>query len=211
MSAVEFYFDFSCPWTYLAFTRLQESAIRTGSGIHWKPVLVEDVRKQVNPAGADSRVEPIAAKAKYAADDLARWAEFCGISITLPTGWPVRPLDALTGMLVADQAGVAAKYAAGMFAAYFGDGRDIGARSVVLEVANSAGLDVPAFESGLDEEPKRATVGKNGEQLVERGGFGSPTMFVGELMFFGNDRMPLVEFALGQTSGRTFVMPGKHG
>ena len=67
---------------------------------------------------------------------------------------------------------------------------------------------IAARLSGTDSA---AGVRANVDELIGRGGFGSPTLFVGDHMFFGNDRMPLVEFALGQASGRAFVMPGQHG
>jgi 2-hydroxychromene-2-carboxylate isomerase len=73
------------------------------------------------------------------------------------------------------------------------------------------GFERDVFDTGLRSPDVLQQVKDSSRSLLERGGFGSPTMFVGESMFFGNDRMPLVEFALGQTSGRTFVMPGQHG
>jgi 2-hydroxychromene-2-carboxylate isomerase len=98
-----------------------------------------------------------------------------------------------------------------VFSAYFGAGADIADISVLSDLAEQAGLERQSFEQALIATSVVEGVDANIQLLLRRGGFGVPTMFVGDDMFFGSDRMPLVEFALGQSSGREFVMPGQHG
>jgi len=208
MAEVEFYFDYSCPWTYLAFVRLRETAARTGATIAWRPIMVDRVRQEINPGAAESRRDPEPRRARYQEKDLADWANFCGLSIHKPDDWPPDTELSLSGAVLAAETPLMAKYSDAIFRACFAEGLDISDRDVVIEIAYMVGL--------TDITDQIGTVGPvdkvraNEADLLGRGGFGSPTMFVGDAMFFGNDRMPLVEFALGQASGRTFVMPGKH-
>ena len=88
MSDVEFYFDYSCPWTYLAFTRLTETVARTGAEIVWRPIMVDRVRHEINPAAEKSRQDLHPSRARYQAKDLADWANFCDLSIKVPDDWP---------------------------------------------------------------------------------------------------------------------------
>jgi 2-hydroxychromene-2-carboxylate isomerase len=209
MAEVEFYFDFSCPWTYLAFGRLRETAMRTGSTISWHPIRVDRVRHEINPEAPKSRKDPEPRKAAYQAKDLNDWASFCGLSVQMPGDWPPNTDLALCGAVLAADAGATAKYSEAVFRAYFGEGRDISQLDVVSDIAES--VDLASITSQLGKPACVEQVRVNEANLIRKGGFGSPTMFVGDSMFFGNDRMPLVEFALGQASERTFVMPGKHG
>jgi 2-hydroxychromene-2-carboxylate isomerase len=209
MAEVGFYFDYSCPWTYLAFTRLCETATRTGSTIVWYPIRGDRVRHDVNPDAPESRQDPEPRKARYQVKDLSDWAIYCSLTIQIPGAWPPDTEFALSGVVLANDAGLSARYSEAIFRAYFAEGHDISQVDVVREIAESVGLVVTTSQL-TDAEPAEQ-VRANEVELMRKGGFDSPTMFVGESMFFGNDRMPLVEFALGQASGRTFVMPGQHG
>lgn len=207
---VEFFFDQSCPWTYLAFTRIQETATRVGARVAWKPILVDEVHRAANRKFPGSRVDPNPAKAQYQAKDLQDWARFCGIRIRQPEHWPVTPGYAQCGAVVADRAGKLVAFVAATFAAYFDGSQDIRDLAVLEAIAERVGLDREQFVADLQTPETRAVVEANGQELVRRGGFGSPTMFVGDDMYFGNDRMPLVEVALARASDRRFVMPFDH-
>jgi 2-hydroxychromene-2-carboxylate isomerase len=211
MATVDFYFDCSCPWTYLAFTRLRETTTRTGAAINFRPILVDRVRRLVNSEGPSSRVDPNVARAAYRAKDLQDWARFCDIRITLPAKGPAEMEPAMAGAVLAAELGYAIPYVKGVFEACFKNGIDVSDTQALIEIAVSAGLDGDLFVRGIADEATLAAVRANCTELIERGGFGSPTMFVSDDMYFGNDRMPLVEFAIGQTSDRQFVMPGQHG
>ncbi len=211
MAAVEFYFDYSCPWSYLASVRLIETATRTGTTIHWRPVVVQRLWDRMSPEHRPAREPVVPCKAAYAQQDLDAWADYIGIPITRPADWPADAGLAAIGGIIAGQHQRSRDYSDAVFSAYFGLGRDITDSAVLADLAGLAGLDREAFARALTEAAHAARVEANIDTLLERGGFGVPTMFVGERMFFGSDRMPLVEFALGQSSDRTFIMPGQHG
>lgn len=209
-TAVEFFFDYSCPWTYLAFTRLQESAARTGAAIAFRPVSLPLVHEKTNPGLAKSRSDPNPARARYAVQDLADWADYCGVTLRRGPEPVADSLPALRGAICAIASGHARPYSRAVFAGQFAVGDNIADAAVLSGYAAAAGIAPADFERALDDPATLDKVRANSAELVERGGFGSPSMFVGGRLYFGNDRMPLVEFALGQTSGRRFVMPGDH-
>lgn len=203
MARLEFFFDCSSPWTYLAFARIHDVVARTGAEIAFKPVLVGGIFNAVNPQVYEQRANPDQRKARYYVKDLNDWAQFVGIRIGQPPVFPVRAVDAMRGAIVAQDAGRLVPYATAIFEAYWGDLRDIGQRDVLASCATRAGLDPAAFAEGLLRQDVKNRLRANTEEVIARGGFGSPTMFVdGDDMYFGNDRLPLVEAALMRRRAR---------
>lgn len=204
---VEFFFDYRCPWSYLALVRLTETATRTGAAVVWKPVNVKDVLAQ---AGGAATLQGNTRRAQYDRKDLQDWSVYCDVRMNYPPEWSDDSAPALRGAIVAIEEGCAAVYSRGVFSNLFGAGKDIGQMAVLTSIAQEVGMDGHAFETRLGEDSTAAAVNDNGAELLQRGGFGTPTLFVAGSMFFGNDRMPLVEFAIGQASSRQFVAPGDH-
>jgi 2-hydroxychromene-2-carboxylate isomerase len=209
--AVEFYFDTTCPWSYLALERAREAAVRTGSRVVYRPVLVDDVLRLVNPAFPADRTDPVPARARYQAKDLADWARYCGLVLRKPQPWPLQAEWAQRGAVVAAASGGAGAYLEAVFVALFADNRDISERAVVEAVAAEAGLDPVEFAKRIGDNATLLQVRSNGAELVARGGFGTPTFLVGDDLYFGNDRLPLVEAALARQAGMQLVLPGAHG
>lgn len=194
---LEFYFDCSSPWTYLAFTRVHDVAARTKAEIIWKPVLVGGVFNAVNQDVYERRANPDPRKALYYAKDLEDWASFAGITIGQPSVFPVNSVRAMRGALVALDDGKLVPFARAVFEAYWGDLEDISLPEVLSRIAVSLGYTGPEFLQRIDTSEIKARLRANTDELISRGGFGSPTMFVnGRDMYFGNDRLPLVEAAL---------------
>lgn len=203
MKTVEFFFDCSSPWTYLAFHNLLKLQAELGFPIVWKPILVGGIFNTVNPSVYRSREEPVPAKDAYLAKDLADWARVTGIAIRWkPTTFPINTAKAMRGCLVADEQGALPTFARLVFEAYWRDDRDISEPSLLADLAARSGLDATAFLAGIERADIRQRLRDNGDELVRRGGFGSPTLFVGgDDMYFGNDRLPLVRAALCDASG----------
>ena len=199
MATLEFFFDCSSPWTYLAFSRIPAIAERTRARIVWRPILVGGVFNAVNPGVYQARANPDARKASYYEKDLKDWARYCGIQIGKPPVFPVRAVNAMRGALAADEKGRLVAYAHAVFEAYWGALKDIGQDSVLEEIAVQVGLDREWFRGRIATADIKERLKANTAELIERGGFGSPTMFVnGQDMYFGNDRLPLVEAALAR-------------
>jgi 2-hydroxychromene-2-carboxylate isomerase len=211
MASVEFYFDYSCPWSYLAFMRLIETATRTGSTIEWRPIVLDTLLARAHPDHPVDREPADSRKSAYEARDIEAWADYVGVEINRPAAWPASTALAARGAVVAARQERIKAYSAAVFSAYFGPGADIADISLLSDLAEKVGIERQSFEQALIDISVVEGVDANIKSLLSRGGFGAPTMFVGDDMFFGSDRMPLVEFALGQSSGREFVMPGQHG
>jgi 2-hydroxychromene-2-carboxylate isomerase len=102
-------------------------------------------------------------------------------------------------VIAADEQGALVAFARAAFEAYWGDLEDVSRKDVLMSVAQRAGLDGQALVARSEAPEIKERLRLNTEEVIARGGFGSPTMFVnGDDMYFGNDRLPLVEAALSK-------------
>jgi 2-hydroxychromene-2-carboxylate isomerase len=194
---LEFFFDVSSPWTWLAFERIVPLAAEAGVLIEWKPVLVGGVFNAVNQGIYEQRANPVPAKAAYAAKDLKDWARYQGLELHWPSVFPVRSVLAMRACVAALETGQLAGFARGLFEAYWSHGADISQPEVVAACAGRAGLEPAPLLEAASSEPVKASLTAITSELIARGGFGSPTIFVDTTdMYFGNDRMELVAAAL---------------
>lgn len=197
MPDLEFFFDCSSPWTYLAFEGVQPIAARHGVTIRWRPILVGGVFNSVNPSVYEQRAQPVPAKARHAAKDLADWARLLGIEIGSPPVFPVNSVKIMRGAFLAIEQECLVTYARAAFRSYWSELKDISRDEVIGEIVAECGLPQAAFFERIADPAIKAKLRDNTDELIERGGFGSPTMFVGgDDMYFGNDRLPLVDAAL---------------
>lgn len=195
---VEFFFDCSSPWTYLAFEEVQRVARETGAAIEWRPILVGGVFNAMNPSQYEARRNRVAPKEAYVAKDLADWAGRYALRIVWPPAvFPVNSVSAMRGCLVAARNGRLVEHARAVFEAYWRDDLDISKPEVLDAIRARCGLDRDDYFAGIADPEIKAQLRRNVDELIARGGFGSPTTFVaGIYMYFGNDRMPLVRDAI---------------
>ncbi len=205
MRSVEFFFDCSSPWTYLGFEQIQRTlapGIETAEvELVWRPFLVGGVFNTVNPSVYEGRAKPVPVKARHYAKDLADWARYVDIRIGSPPVFPVNSVKAMRGAFFAQEQGMLVAYARRVFERYWGDLADVSQDDVLEGIVREVGLDAPAFFAAIRSDDYKARLRANTDELIERGGYGSPTMFVdGDDMYFGNDRIPLVAHRLGLPS-----------
>jgi 2-hydroxychromene-2-carboxylate isomerase len=196
---LEFFYDCSSPWTYLAFSKIESIAQRHNAELVWKPILVGGVFNAVNPSVYEQRANPVKVKARYMKKDLQDWAHLYRLKITDMTElcvFPVNSVKAMRGAFVAEEQGRIAPYSRLVFETYWGDNRDISKDEVLRDIVRGSGLDEAEYFRKINEPAYKDKLKANTAELMERGGFGSPTIFVDGSMFFGNDRLPLVEHAL---------------
>ena len=195
---LEFFYDVGSPWTYLAFHRVAHVAAEAGAELVYKPILVGGVFNAVNPAVYESRANPVKPRAAYMGKDLADWATHYGLRIAWPPSvFPVNSVKAMRGALVALDEGCVEEFSRAAFEAYWGEGRDISQDDEVLSLARRVGLAEASFAERIASPEIKARLRANTDELVTRGGFGSPTMFVDrDDLYFGNDRLVLVSEAL---------------
>ncbi len=195
---IEFYFDCSSPWTYLAFSSAVDLMRATGVDFIWKPFLVGGVFNTVNPSVYANRENPVPVKQRYYNKDLQDWARYTGIQIGAPPVFPVNSVKVMRGAFVAIEEGCIERYARIAFESYWGDLNDISRDDEVRKIAESAGLEPDRFFEKITSQTYKDQLRSNTDELMERGGFGSPTFFVDENdMYFGNDRLPLIRHAIG--------------
>jgi 2-hydroxychromene-2-carboxylate isomerase len=200
---IEFFFDCSSPWTYLAFHNIQPLAAEFGAEIVWRPILVGGIFNTINPTVYQSRQAPVAEKARYAGKDLRDWARLAGLAIKMPpTVFPVNSVKAMRACLVLEPQGKLVPFARAVFEAYWGADRDIARDAVLADICAALGVDAAALFAAAGADAVKAQLRANTDEVMARGGFGSPTIFVGKTdMYFGNDRLPLVRAALERIGG----------
>jgi 2-hydroxychromene-2-carboxylate isomerase len=200
---IEFFFDCSSPWTYLAFHNIQPMAAELGVPIAWRPILVGGIFNTV-PQRLRLARKPDAGEGRLYAQGPGRWARAAGLKIVFPPRvFPVNSVKAMRGRLLLEADGKLTAFARAAFEAYWGDDEDISQDDVLARVAIRAGVDPVYLFAGLGEHAVKDRLRANTEELMRRGGFGSPTMFVGGTdMFFGNDRLALVRAAVERSRKR---------
>jgi 2-hydroxychromene-2-carboxylate isomerase len=197
MHTLEFFFDCSSPWTYLAFERIQPIATRTDIEMRWKPILVGGIFNTINPSVYETRQNPVPAKARYQQKDLADWAWYTGVEIGSPPAFPVNSVKVMRGALIALDEGRLVPFARRAFRRYWTELADISQDDEVRLIASDSGMDPDALLTAIATPALKDRLRANTDELVRRGGFGSPTLFLdGDDMYFGNDRLVLVEARL---------------
>ncbi len=197
MTAVEFFYDVSSPWTYFASRRIQQFCATNQVELVWKPFLVGGVFNKVNPSVYERRENPVPPKDNYYQKDMRDWARYFGIDMIKPSVFPLNSVKALRGAFVAIEAGVVAAYSEACFNAYWVQNRDISQVDELRAVAIESGLEPDAFFEAIGQPDIKQKLFDTTDELIERGGFGSPTFFLnGDDMYFGNDRIELMQAAL---------------
>jgi 2-hydroxychromene-2-carboxylate isomerase len=195
---IEFFFDCSSPWTWIAFHNLQPLARELGVTVRWRPVLVGGIFNTVNPSVYEFRQRGVPAKLAYHRKDLQDWARKAGLTINFPPAvFPVNSVKAMRGCLLLEPEGKLVPFAAAVFAAYWTHDRDISQDAVLADLCAGIGVEPQGFLEGIARPDIKAQLKANTDEVIARGGFGSPTIFVGgDDMYFGNDRLALVRDAV---------------
>lgn len=203
MASVEFFYDYSSPWTYLAFTKIDGLCRKYNADLQWRPFLVGGVFNTVNPSVYEFREKGVPAKQHYMAKDMSDWARYYGLKIVMPPSvFPVNSVKALRGALVAlEHPGKFLPYSYRVFETYWGEDQDISQDEVLRKIVAAVGLDEEEYFDKIKRQDYKDRVRANTDAVIERGGFGTPTIYVnGDSMFFGNDRLVLVEEELKRSA-----------
>lgn len=199
---VEFFYDYSSPWTYLAFTRIDGLCRKYAAALSWRPILVGGIFNTINPSVYEFREKGVAAKQKYMAKDMQDWARYYALTIKNPPSvFPVNSVKALRGALVAlEHPNTFLPYSFRVFETYWGEDKDISQDAVLRAIVEAVGLDPQEYFDKIARQDYKDRIRANTDELMRRGGYGTPTMFVNGAMFFGNDRLVLVEEELKRSA-----------
>jgi len=199
---VEFFFDLSSPWTCLAFHNLPAVLEHTGTSAVYRPILVGGVFNAVNPAVYAAREQADNRRLLHSWKVLKDWAALAGVPMNFPSEWhPAKSISAMRFCCaLEDDQPALLRFARGAFASYFDRQENLDDPAVLAAVADAEGLDGVRIAAAAGSDPVKARLRANTEELIARGGYGSPSIFVdGNDMYFGNDQLPLVEAALART------------
>ena len=194
MSSVEFFFECSSPWTYLAFHNLPPLVEQFGGCIEWRPILVGGVFNAVNKAVYSERSDPaVPAKHRYAIRSLEDWSRSAGLRRNaVPSFHPASAVKLMRGCTVLADDDRLPLFARKCFESYLEHNEDISRDEIVAQVCIRAGVDPAWMMSEIGKDEIKTRLRQTTQELIDRGGFGSPTMFVRGSMYFGNDALPLV-------------------
>jgi 2-hydroxychromene-2-carboxylate isomerase len=191
---VEFFFDLGSPATYLAYTQLPKICEQTNSQLIYKPMLLGGVFKATGNASPAT----IAAKGRYMFQDLDRYAKRYGVPLKFTAEFPINTLmlmRAVMGMQLRHPERFAALIDC-LFHALWVEGRNLNDPATVAAVLTQNGFDPNQVLALTTDEEVKAALKDNTEKAVQRGVFGAPSMFVGNQMFFGQDRLDFILEAL---------------
>ena len=189
---LEFYYDYGSPYSYLADTQVAAIAKRAGATLVRKPMLLGGVFK----ATGNSSPAALAQKSRWSAFDMPMWARHYGVPFQRNPFFPVNTLALMRGAAAAQIDGLFERYHPAIYKAMWVDGRNLNDIAEVAEVLTAAGLDARQFGTRIQDQDAKDRLKATTDEAVARGVFGAPTSFVGDMMFFGNDRLPFVEMAL---------------
>ena len=191
---VEFYFDFGSPTAYLAYTQLPKIAAENGAEIVWRPMLLGGVFKG---AGNQSPVM-VALKGVWMWNDMERWANRYGVPLEKNPFFIINTLTLMRGAagLQLRKPELFLRYVDVMFRAMWVEPCNLGDATVVAGVLRKEGFDDESFAALVGDPEVKAKLIALTEEAVKRGVFGAPTMFVGDEMHFGQDRLDFVREAL---------------
>jgi 2-hydroxychromene-2-carboxylate isomerase len=191
---IDFYFDFPSPYSYLAHTQLPKLAAEHGATIVYHPFRILELMKIV---GNRPTTIECKSKGKYATVDLQRWAKRYKVDVSRnPNSRSFDYAKFDRGALVAIADGRGAEYVTAIFDAIWRDAADLSQRPVLIGALTRAGFDGHGLLQRVASNDIVAKLDAETATAAERGVFGAPTMFVGDQMFFGNDRLDFVAEAL---------------
>ncbi|MGZ3426373.1 MAG: DsbA family protein [Polyangia bacterium] len=190
MKKLELFFDLSSPYSYMAATQVEALAARAAAAVEWRPMVLGAVFKAVG----NEMPARVPQKARWMGQDLARWADHYGVPWQMSSHFPLSTIKAM-GLVLVDDTKAAAVALAG-FRAMWAEDRDITQDAELRRIAELGGLDPAAALAAIENPAIKERLRANTDEAVARGAFGAPTLFVGEELFWGNDRLHFVEAAL---------------
>jgi 2-hydroxychromene-2-carboxylate isomerase len=197
---IEFFFDCSSPWTYLAFENVQPLAAEFAAQIVWRPILVGGIFNAVNPGVEFNKRKDSMPPRKlaYLQKDLADWARVTGIDIKFPpSGHPVNSVKVMRGCIILAPHGKLIPWARAAFQAYFSGDRDISTEAVIADLCRAVDVDPAWLLASIARQEVKDALRANVDEAIARGAFGSPTCYLDhEDMYFGVDRLQLLRVAM---------------
>ena len=204
---IEYFFDWSSPWTYLAFKGITDLSKKKDFELIWKPILVGGIFNTTNPSVYEARnnPNPVKEKINYYFEDLKDWSNFRSIIINhdgfgegfSPEVFPVNSVKAMRGAFMFLDQGNIKNHVNSIFYAYWTDGLDISLEENLIKIVENLDVNPNKFLNFIQQQDTKDRLKENTQELIDRGGFRSPTFFLNEnKIYFGQDRITLIESQL---------------
>jgi len=188
---VDFFFSFLSPYSYMAASQLGS----LGAAVNLRPFDLMDLMTSVGNAPTTITCKP---KGLYARTDLGRWAQHYGIPL-MPSDIVANDVTACSfAVLAAPDSELALNITQALFRKIWGESVTLKDSESILRVLGEEGLATPELISRFGAEEHADELQHNTDEAIERGVFGAPTFFVGDQMFFGNDRLDFLRATLGE-------------
>jgi 2-hydroxychromene-2-carboxylate isomerase len=193
--SIDFYFDYGSPTSYLAYKQMPGLIQRSGATVNFRPILLGGILQQTsNQSPLD-----IPAKRAWMADDMKFFADRYGVPFEFNPFFPINTLVLMRGATYAAQEGFLDRYSDALFDAMWGRPQNLGDPNTIGAVLQAADLDVERIVAATQDPQIKNKLKADTQQAIDRGAFGAPTIFVGNQMFFGQDRMQFVEEILAKS------------
>ncbi|MDE0388797.1 MAG: 2-hydroxychromene-2-carboxylate isomerase [Rhodospirillales bacterium] len=189
--SLDFYFDFSSPYGYLAAERIDGIAAKHRRSVTWRPMLLGAVFQKIG--GSPLVNQPM--KGPYSQHDMLRSARLHGITFNVPDNFPVNSIAACRAYywLADSDAAMARDFAQALYRGYFVENRDLSQPETVVAAAQALGVDGHALVAAVQDQAIKDRLRAVNDAALDRGVFGSPTVFVGGEMFWGHDRLEMID------------------
>ncbi len=188
---IEFYFDFSSPYGYIASEKIDALAAKYGREVTWRPFLLGVAFKTTGGAPLPS----IPVKGPYAARDMARSAKFQGVAYRFPSVFPISSVSPCRAFywLDAQEPKRARELARALYRAYFVDDVDISNADNTVAVCAKFGLKADEARAGIADQAVKDRTRAEVDKAIARGAFGSPYIIVDGEPFWGSDRLDQID------------------
>ncbi len=193
--SLSFWFDVHSPWVYLAAHRVGDLARKHGLDLRWRPLHLPRLLDEI---GGVKPLEATPARVAWFRQDIEDWADVHGLPLKTHPGYPLRNSRALRACLLAADEGRAEAFVTRLLKGYWAEGADITDLDQLARWGEAAGLDPQAVRTAATSEAFKARIAANTQEAIARGVFGVPTVDTGTKLYFGNDRLDLLDMHISK-------------
>ena len=190
MTGLTFWFDVHSPWVYLASFRVGDLARKHGLPLRWRPLHLPRLLDEI---GGVKPLEATPARVAWFRQDILDHAELIGVPLRYHPHYPLRNSRALRACILAEEQGRAEAFVRLVLKGYWAEEADITDLGQLARWGAEAGLDLEAVKTAAVSEDYKQKLDANTAEAVARGVFGVPTIDTDSKLYFGNDRLDLLD------------------
>ncbi len=195
MTGLTFWFDVHSPWVYLASFRVGDIARKHGLALAWRPL---HLPRLLDDIGGVKPLESTPARVAWFRQDIRDFAELQGVPLKAHPDYPLRNSRALRACLYAAEQGRAEDFVRRVLRGYWAEQADITDLDQLARWALETGVDAEGVKAAAVSEDYKRKIDANTQEAIARGVFGVPTVDTGTKLYFGNDRLDLLDIHISQ-------------